>query len=99
MAKFAVNGHNTGKGGNLQLEKVHEAKLAFKSGATRFHMRLQTLDRGSGGDEDGWGRVYEATVFKSKTGGLRLGRFQWFNPFKIEKKKDPYLRGGVTEFL
>ncbi|KAG5533586.1 hypothetical protein RHGRI_027688 [Rhododendron griersonianum] len=88
MAKFAVNEHNNNnhakgvKPSNLQLERVHEAKLEFNSGATEFHIRLQTLDGGSsrgsgsgGSGGDGWVRVYEATVFKSKTGGLKYKSF------------------------
>lgn len=95
MAKFAVNEQNNdnAKRGHklIQLGKVLEANLKFNSDksqtfATEFYIKLQTLGR--------WTEVYEATVLKYRTGGLKLSHFSLFREPLPDPLKTMYFLEG-----
>ncbi|KAG5533587.1 hypothetical protein RHGRI_027689 [Rhododendron griersonianum] len=80
MAKLAMDDHNNNlskakrKRHELELVRVVlEAKLKFNPGETEFKIKLETK-----GD---W-HEYEATVFKSRTGGLKFGSIVRLDPFQ-----------------
>ncbi|KAF7132622.1 hypothetical protein RHSIM_Rhsim09G0182500 [Rhododendron simsii] len=95
IAKLAVNEHNNNlskaqRKRQLELVRVLEANLKFNPGETEFKIKLQT----KGGN---WHK-HEATVFKSRTGGLKFGNIVRVYEATVFKSKTGGLKLGHFEW-